>query len=130
MEGTNAGIWDWENINKDQQWWSPKLYELLGYTPTEFSPDQHSFRNLLAEKSDYPRLVNDFKRHLENREPFSVEYKLKCKDGSYRWFQGSGQAKWSHDQKPVRMVGSFSGYHRKESKRRRDKREKSAFGTN
>ena len=107
VEGTNAGIWDWENINKDQQWWSPKLYELLGYNPTEFSPDQHSFKNLLAEKSDYPRLVNDFRRHLENKEPFSVEYKLKCKDGSYRWFQGSGQAKWSHDEKPVRMVGSL-----------------------
>jgi len=107
VEGTNAGIWDWENINKDQQWWSPKLYELLGYNPTEFSPDQHSFKNLLAEKSDYPRLVSDFKRHLQNREPFSVEYKLKCKDGSYRWFQGSGQAKWSQDKKPVRMVGSI-----------------------
>ncbi|WP_375579915.1 PAS domain-containing sensor histidine kinase [Marivirga tractuosa] len=107
VEGTNAGIWDWENINKDQQWWSPKLYELLGYKPTEFSPDQHSFKNLLAEKSDYPRLVKDFKRHLQNKEPFSVEYKLKCKDGSYRWFQGSGQAKWSNDEKPVRMVGSL-----------------------
>ncbi|HET8861159.1 PAS domain-containing sensor histidine kinase [Marivirga sp.] len=107
VEGTNAGIWDWENINKDQQWWSPKLYELLGYNPKEFSPDQHSFKNLLAEKSDYPRLVQDFKRHLQNKEPFSVEYRLKCKDGSYRWFQGSGQAKWSHDEKPVRMVGSL-----------------------
>jgi PAS domain S-box-containing protein len=107
VEGTNAGIWDWENINKDQQWWSPKLYELLGYNPKEFSPDQNSFKNLLAEKSDYPRLVKDFKRHLQHKEPFSVEYKLKCKDGSYRWFQGSGQAKWSHDQKPLRMVGSL-----------------------
>ncbi|WKV13462.1 sensor histidine kinase [Marivirga harenae] len=105
VEGTNAGIWDWENINRDQQWWSPKLYELLGYNPKEFSPDQSSFKNLLAEKSDYPRLVNDFKRHLQTKEPFSVEYKLKCKDGSYRWFHGSGQAKWSIDQKPVRMVG-------------------------
>jgi PAS domain S-box-containing protein len=107
VEGTNAGIWDWENINQDQQWWSPKLYELLGYNPTEFSPDQHSFKNLLAEKSDYPRLVSDFKRHLQFKEPFSVEYKLKCKDGSYRWFQGSGQAKWSQDEKPIRMVGSL-----------------------
>jgi PAS domain S-box-containing protein len=107
VEGTNAGIWDWENINKDQQWWSPKLYELLGYNPKEFSPDQSSFKNLLAEKSDYPKLVNDFKRHLQTKEPFSVEYKLKCKDGSYRWFHGSGQAKWSHDEKPVRMVGSL-----------------------
>ncbi|WP_340153623.1 PAS domain-containing sensor histidine kinase [uncultured Marivirga sp.] len=107
VEGTNAGIWDWENINRDQQWWSPKLYELLGYNPKEFSPDQSSFKNLLAEKSDYPRLVNDFKRHLQTKEPFSVEYKLKCKDGSYRWFHGSGQAKWSIDQKPLRMVGSL-----------------------
>ncbi len=107
VEGTNAGIWDWENINKDQQWWSPKLYELLGYDPKEFSPGQKSFMNLLAEKSDYPRLVNDFKRHLQTKEPFSVEYKLKCKDGSYRWFHGSGQAKWSNDEKPVRMVGSL-----------------------
>ncbi|SMG20964.1 PAS domain S-box-containing protein [Marivirga sericea] len=107
VEGTNAGIWDWENINKDQQWWSPKLYELLGYNPKEFSPDQNSFKNLLAEKSDYPRLVKDFKRHLEFKEPFSVEYRLKHKDGSYRWFQGSGQAKWSNDEKPVRMVGSL-----------------------
>ena len=107
VEGTNAGIWDWENINKDQQWWSPKLYELLGYNPKEFSPDQNSFKNLLAEKSDYPRLVKDFKRHLQHKEPFSVEYKLKCKDGSYRWFQGSGQAKWSNDEKPLRMVGSL-----------------------
>jgi len=107
VEGTNAGIWDWENINKDQQWWSPKLYELLGYHPKEFSPGQKSFKNLLAEKSDYPRLVSDFKRHLENKEPFSVEYKLKCKDGSYRWFHGSGQAKWINDEKPTRMVGSL-----------------------
>jgi len=107
VEGTNAGIWDWENINKDQQWWSPKLYELLGYTPQEFLPGQDIFKNLLAEKSDYPRLVSDFKRHIENREPFSVEYRLKCKDGSYRWFHGSGQAKWTSDEKPVRMVGSL-----------------------
>lgn len=107
VEGTNAGIWDWENINKDQQWWSPKLYELLGYNPKDFSPGQNAFKNLLAEKSDYPRLVGDFKRHLQNKEPFSVEYKLKCKDGSYRWFQGSGQAKWSSDEKPIRMVGSL-----------------------
>lgn len=107
VEGTNAGIWDWENINNDQQWWSPKLYELLGYNPKEMDSSQKSFKNLLAERSDYPRLVSDFKRHLHDKEPFSVEYKLKRKDGSYRWFQGSGQAKWSKDEKPVRMVGSL-----------------------
>ncbi len=108
VEGTNAGIWDWENINKDQQWWSPKLYELLGYKPEEIEPNRMAFKNLLAQEEDYPRLVNDFKKHFRNKEPFSVEYKFKCKDGSYKWFHGSGQAKWENeDLQPVRMVGSL-----------------------
>lgn len=108
VEGTNAGIWDWENINKDQQWWSPKLYELLGYKPEEIEPNRMAFKNLLAQEEDYPRLVNDFKKHFRHKEPFSVEYKFKCKDGSYKWFHGSGQAKWEDEKlEPVRMVGSL-----------------------
>ncbi|WP_188467222.1 ATP-binding protein [Marivirga lumbricoides] len=107
VEGTNAGIWDWENINKDQQWWSPKLYELLGYKPEEIEANRVTFKNLLAQKEDYPKLVNDFKKHFRDKEPFSVEYKFKCKDGSYKWFHGSGQAKWSENKMPVRMVGSL-----------------------
>lgn len=107
VEGTNAGIWDWENINKDQQWWSPKLYELLGYKPQEITPNKVTFKNLLAEESDYPRLVKDFQKHLVDKKPFSVEYKFKIKDGSYRWFQGSGQAKWNKGERPLRMVGSL-----------------------
>ena len=51
LEGTNAGIWDWENINKDQQWWSPKLYELLGYAPEEIEANRMTFKNLLAKNS-------------------------------------------------------------------------------
>ncbi|MBK6265866.1 PAS domain-containing protein [Marivirga sp. S37H4] len=107
VEGTNAGIWDWENINKDQQWWSPKLYELLGYKPEEIEPNKMAFKNLLAQKEDFPRLVNDFKKHFRNKEPFSVEYRFKCKDGTYKWFHGSGQAKWTDDMQPIRMVGSL-----------------------
>ncbi len=106
-QGTNAGIWDWENIDKDQQWWSPKLYELLGYEPNEIEANRVNFKNLLAEQTDYPRLIKDFQKHLVQKEPFAVEYKFKCKDGSYKWFQGSGQAKWNEGSKPLRMVGSL-----------------------
>ena len=107
VEGTNAGIWDWSNINKDQQWWSPKFYELLGYKPEEIIPNKNSFKNLLVEESDYRKLILDFQNHLRKKEPFSVEYRFKCKDGSYRWFHGSGQAKWDGKDRPVRMVGSI-----------------------
>ncbi len=116
VEGTNAGIWDWENINKDQQWWSPKLYELLGYAPEEIEANKESFKNLLAQKEDFPRLVSDFRKHFRDKEPFSVEYRFKCKDGSFKWFHGSGQAKWTEDKQPIRMVGSLVDITEKKTK--------------
>jgi PAS domain S-box-containing protein len=116
VEGTNAGIWDWENINKDQQWWSPKLYELLGYQHQEITPNKVTFKNLLAEESDYPRLVKDFQKHFIDKKPFSVEYRFRVKDGSYRWFQGSGQAKWNDGERPLRMVGSLVDITEKKNK--------------
>lgn len=46
-------------------------------------------------------------RHFEKRVPFLVEYRLKHKSGKYKWFQGSGQATWDDDGKPMRMVGTI-----------------------
>ena len=107
VEGTDAGIWDWKNLNKDQQWWSPKFYELLGYKPDEIKANRITFKNLLAEEEDFTRLAVDLNRHLKKRAPFQVEYKFRCKDGTYKWFHGSGQAQWAGGEKPSRMVGSI-----------------------
>ena len=35
VKGSNDGLWDWPCIVDDRQWWSPKLYELIGIEKQE-----------------------------------------------------------------------------------------------
>jgi hypothetical protein len=37
-----------------------------------------------------------------------VEFRLRCKDGNYKWVLSRGQAQWDEAGNPVRMVGSMS----------------------
>jgi len=61
---------------------SPKVEELLGYTPDEWigRPD-------IWEKSihpdDHERVLGEDKRTRKTAEPFQVEYRLQRKDGEY-----------------------------------------------
>jgi PAS domain S-box-containing protein len=45
-------------------------------------------------------------RHLKERQPYDVQYRLRQPDHSWRWFRARGQAVWSDAGRAVRMVGS------------------------
>ena len=36
VRGASDGLWDWEDIDRDEQWWSPRIYEMTGYEPGEY----------------------------------------------------------------------------------------------
>ena len=45
--------------------------------------------------------------YLDRKIPhYSIEHRLRCKDGTYKWVLSRGQAQWDEAGKPVRMVGS------------------------
>jgi PAS domain-containing protein len=39
---------------------------------------------------------------------YAVEYRLQCKDGSYKWVLVRSQAVWDESGSPVRMVGAMT----------------------
>lgn len=104
--GIAAGIWDWLDIDKDDEWWSPKFFELLGYENNEIDSSLNSFAKLL-HPDDAAKTYEALENHLNYNAPYKVEYRLKTKDGNYKWFLGSGQASRNKDGKPLRMVGSI-----------------------
>lgn len=50
IEGTKDGLWDWLDIESDQEWWSAQFHRLLGYEPDEIPARLTSFRDLLLTR--------------------------------------------------------------------------------
>ncbi|MFV1883168.1 MAG: PAS domain-containing protein [Balneola sp.] len=106
IEAINAGIWDWY-IPDGTEWWSDKFHSLLGYKPGEISASYSTFLYELLHPEDREKVEKAVKAHLEKRESYKLEIRMKAKDGHYRWFETVGQASWDYKGEPIRMVGSI-----------------------
>lgn len=106
IRGTSDGIWDWD-LQRDRYHLSPRFRELLGYGPDELPDLRSSFLdNLHAD--DRPLVEEAVRRHFEERKPYDIEYRLRCKDGHYGWFRGRGQAIWDARGRVVRFSGAIT----------------------
>ncbi len=111
-EGASVGIWDWPDIKSDKEIWSPRFYELLGYKEGEIEANLNTFAELL-HPDDKEKTFALVQEHFERNVPFDLEYRLKIKGGSYKWFRGSGQVSRDKKGRPKRMVGSIQDIHEK-----------------
>lgn len=107
IEGSNDGIWDWPNISEDEEYWSPRFKELLGYTENEITASYSQFEKLLHPE-DKQRVMHAVDEHFEQDKPFNIEYRLLTKNDGYHWFRARGQATRDAQGKPIRMTGSIS----------------------
>jgi PAS domain S-box-containing protein len=132
IQGSHDGIWDW-NVLTGQIYWSARLQELLGLGPREFQPNIVTWAERL-HPDDAARTQDALKAHLERSEPYDVEYRLRLKDGSYRWFRARGTAVRDASGAPVRMAGSLRDTHeRREATERlqeNEQRYRQTFHTN
>lgn len=106
VRGSSDGIWDWD-LRRDRYYLSPRYLELLGYGEEELPSSRESFLVGLHPQ-DRPRVEETVRRHFEQRVPYDVDYRLRCKDGSFRWFRGRGQAVWDDAGQVVRFSGASS----------------------
>jgi len=109
VRGSNDGLWDW-NLRTNEVYHSPRFRELLRYESSEFPDLLESFNSHL-HPDDFERTWNAIRAHLETRFPYDTEYRLRTRDGQYRWFRSRGQAVWGADGKAIRMAGSLTEIH-------------------
>lgn len=101
--GLNDGLWDW-NIDTNIAYLSPRWKALLGYEPHELADRFETFTEAL-HPDDRQQAQQMVHAHLTQQVPYLNEFRLRTKDGTYRWFQSRGQAIRLADGKPIRMVG-------------------------
>ncbi|MBD1920207.1 response regulator [Microcoleus sp. FACHB-831] len=103
--GTGDGIFDW-NITTGEVFASALLLEMLGYTEQDIAYSFDAWLNLVHPE-DMDQTIATLQGHLERKTPlYRGEYRLRCKDSSYKWILARGQAQWDRNGQPVRMVGS------------------------
>jgi len=117
LEMLNDGLWDMEVVAGDPVnpmnafWWSNQLRRLLGYATVEEFPDVLDSWLAKVHPEDQARVVDAFTRHLTDRSgrtPYDIEYRLRCKDGEFRWFRAKGQTRRAADGTPLRVVGALT----------------------
>ncbi len=109
VQGSNDGIWDWD-LSTNAVYNSPRTLELLRYQPNELPDVLQTFISHL-HPDDLERTRNAVRAHLDRRAGYDIEYRLRTKDGQYRWFRARGQAVWDGEGKPIRMAGSLTDIH-------------------
>jgi PAS domain S-box-containing protein len=105
LKGNNEGIWDL-NLKTNEVFRSARYKEILGYEDHELGNDNDDWVRRI-HPDDFDRVMQANLDYLERKIPYyAVEYRLRCKNGSYKWVMGRAQAVWDEAGNPVRMVGS------------------------
>ncbi|OQA80824.1 MAG: Signal transduction histidine-protein kinase BarA [bacterium ADurb.Bin243] len=107
IAGTNDGIWDWD-IRTNYLFLSKRWKEMLGYEDHELKNEFNTFISLVYEE-DLERLNDYVQKYLSGKiEKYTIEFRMKHKDGSIRWIMAKGEAMRDAGGKPWRMAGSHS----------------------
>lgn len=107
LQGTNDGIWDW-NLRTGEIFFSERWKAMLGYTGEEIKDDFSEFERLV-HPDDLETVKEKLNAYL-NREAkeYAVEFRMKHKEGTYRWILTRGKALFDENDEAYRLAGSHS----------------------
>jgi PAS domain S-box-containing protein len=108
LEKTNTGLFDW-NAQTGESFYSATWATMLGYTSNEVETQNLDWHKLLHpdDKEEAIRIANE--KVARSEDSFTMEFRLKAKDGNYRWVLSKvGVAEYDDDGKALRYVGTHN----------------------
>jgi PAS domain S-box-containing protein len=105
LKSINGGIWD-INFKTGAVFHSAQWKEMLGYEDNEVENSNDEWLRRV-HPDDREAVMNARQAHLDQKTPnYVAEYRLRCKDGSYKWILSRAQAVWDEQGNPIRLIGS------------------------
>ncbi len=116
-EACGIGLWEavlhkGDAMHEKSRWtWSAEFRRMVGYdNERDFPNVVHSWSDRL-HPDDVAATFAAFGKHLEDKtgkSRYSVNYRLKTRDGSYRWFRATGGCAHQADGQTIRACGSLT----------------------
>jgi len=109
LKSSSDGIWEWES-ERDSFHFSSRCWEQLGFDEADDEINRitdrlEAWRARLHPEDAFvfDKAIND---HFTKNQPFDIEYRIRAKNGEWRWIRARGSMSYSSDGKPWRMSGT------------------------
>jgi two-component system, NarL family, sensor histidine kinase UhpB len=108
MEATQDGLWDW-NVPTNEIYRSPGYAKMLGYDPDTFFSTLGSWLDQIHPEDREAVIAANQACVAGRQEGFEIEFRMRAKDGNWRWILGRAKAV-SHDAdgRATRVVGTHT----------------------
>jgi PAS domain S-box-containing protein len=105
VRGSQDGLWDWD-LGTGDVYYSPRWKSILGYEDHEIAHRIEEWEQRLHPE-ERERVLAANRAHAEGATPhYEYEYRLRHKNGTYRWILARGVALRDAAGKAYRMAGS------------------------
>ncbi|AMK79090.1 hypothetical protein A1342_07675 [Methylomonas methanica] len=107
LNGAQDAIWDWDVRNRRVNY-SSRWKALRGYAEHEIGNSEEEWSDNI-HPDDLKRILISVQRHFAGETPvFCEEYRIRCKDGSWKWILDRGLVQKDGAGLVIRMAGSES----------------------
>ncbi len=104
IEGVNSSIWEID-LRTGESWSGPGVSAVAGLPDGGASPVDIAARDLIppVDRENWSRAYTD---HLAGKtEQYSCEFRIRIRDGTYRWLLAKGKAIRDKNRVPIRLSG-------------------------
>lgn len=108
LDGARDGVWDWD-IKSNVVLVSRQWKTMLGYEENELSANYEEWEKRIHPE-DFPKVIAALNAYVNgDADKYSMEHRLLCKDGNYKWILTRGMTVSSTlTGKPERIVGTHT----------------------
>ncbi|MDH5740199.1 MAG: PAS domain-containing protein, partial [Nitrospira sp.] len=107
LQASNTGLWDW-NTDTNKVVFSEEWKRQLGYEKTELA-DSFETWEVLLHPDDHDRAMAYLMDYVRERPgEYRQEFRLRHKDGTYRWIEARASFVVEPDGRQVRLLGSHT----------------------
>ena len=115
IEGAGDGVWD-RDLQTGQETYSRRWKEMLGYSEEEIPPGHQEWENRIHPDDLQSMLASDADCMAGKAPSYELEYRLRCKDGTYKWILSRGTiVSRDPNGKPLRTIGTHTDITRRKN---------------
>lgn len=129
LEGAGDGVWEY-NFETRESYYSLTYKTMLGYSDEDFANDENEWKSRIHPEDLYK--IGNIDQLYESGliENHSVEYRIKGKDGEYKWVLDRGKViDRNEDGKALKVIGTHSNITQRKKAEERVHRSEQLFSS-